>query len=448
MVGLASRCPASSKRFGARSLVALAALAMASACMPAGGPPTAPSVPVAAAPEPLPLPPFLDTLKAAGVEADIPARGKFVLVNIPSYTLVAIEDGKPVLWSRVVVGNPGTPTPERLFSNMTGVKFNPDWTPTPSMIRNEAKEYVPPGANNPLGRIKLNLDNDEYIYLHDTNQKGYFERDVRALSHGCIRVQQIKALTAWAMGVDEAEVDRSIRTGRTFTTPLPEDVPVLIGYYTTFPTEFGSTESYADVYVNSDAEQRAYLERAQSRRRAADRPRAVTPTAAAGETPVVAGTPSAIDIVRPEVVAAPDDTGTAAGTGTAAESGSPAVSPQSDDPLAPQPGAPGEGALADTATPGEIPAGDRLPADMPGIADGDPPPLATETATAGSATPPAVVTQPARAAAPPAPAASPAPAAGIVPQTSPQVVAEERIPLRAAACGTPPGIDPANCAPP
>ena len=62
------------------------------------------------------------------------------------------------------------------------------------MIRNEGLHYMPPGPQNPLGRMMFDLDNDEFIYLHDTNEKTLFKREQRALSHGCVRVEQARAL--------------------------------------------------------------------------------------------------------------------------------------------------------------------------------------------------------------------------------------------------------------
>ena len=97
------------------------------------------------------------------------------MVHIPSFELIALEDGGPVLRSRVIVGRPATPTPE-LLSSMLSVRFNPDWMPTPSMIRNEGARYVPPGINNPLGQLLFELDNDLLIFLHDTNDKALFDR--------------------------------------------------------------------------------------------------------------------------------------------------------------------------------------------------------------------------------------------------------------------------------
>ena len=56
------------------------------------------------------------------------------------------------------------------------------------MVRNEALHCMPPGPQNPLGQIMFALDNDEFIFLHDTNEKALFNRAQRALSHGCVRV--------------------------------------------------------------------------------------------------------------------------------------------------------------------------------------------------------------------------------------------------------------------
>src|SRR5215475_2543920 len=149
---------------------------------------------------------YVGLLRRSGIEMAIPSTGKFIVVNIPSYELVALQDGEPVLRSRVIVGKPAMPTPE-LTASMATIRFNPDWTPTPSMVRNEGLQYMPPGPQNPLGRMMFALDNDEFIYLHDTNEKYLFKRPQRALSHGCVRVEQARALAAWVLGVSPEEID-------------------------------------------------------------------------------------------------------------------------------------------------------------------------------------------------------------------------------------------------
>ena len=198
---------------------------------------------------------YLSMLRSHGIGASIPAQGKFVLVNIPSFELIAVQDGVPVLRSRVVVGQPRTTTPEML-SSMFAVQFNPSWTPTPSMIRNEGLRYMPPGPQNPLGRVMFDLDNEEFIYLHDTNERALFSRAQRALSHGCIRVEQARALAAWALGVSEQEIDAMIARGTTYSVPLPEAIPVSLAYHTQFPDEAGQVVSYPDIYGSRQAKER------------------------------------------------------------------------------------------------------------------------------------------------------------------------------------------------
>lgn len=191
----------------------------------------------------------------------VPAHGKFILVNIPSFELVALEDGTSVLHSRIIVGRPATPTPQML-SSLYAVKFNPSWTPTPAMVRFEGAHRAPPGPHNPLGQILFELDNDELIFLHDTNDKAFFERDQRALSHGCIRVQQARALAAWALGVSEAEIASMIAARATRAIALSTPIPVLLTYHTRFPDERGVLGTYPDIYGHGPSADLRYAKKA------------------------------------------------------------------------------------------------------------------------------------------------------------------------------------------
>jgi murein L,D-transpeptidase YcbB/YkuD len=237
--------------------VILTLLVVAGALLTAACVTTEPSSTISAVPEKTAEPPpsaYVTMLRSQGIETAIPARGKFILVNIPSYELVALQDGVPVLRSRVVVGRPTTSTPE-LSASMLAVQFNPSWTPTPSMIRNEGLHYIPPGPQNPLGRMMFELDDDEFIYLHDTNERELFKRQQRALSHGCIRVEQARALAAWSLGVSEEAIDAMVAQG-THSVPLTENIPVSLVYYTRFADEHGQVASYPDIYAHRQAEER------------------------------------------------------------------------------------------------------------------------------------------------------------------------------------------------
>lgn len=177
-----------------------------------------------------------------------PAEGKAILVNVPAFELVAFEDGAPVLRSRVIVGSRRNPTP-LLDTYTTVVRFRPSWRPTPSMV--QSGEYPdrrwPPGRKNPLGLAAIRLEPGLLVYLHDTNRRSLFEREDRALSHGCIRVQRWDALIAWLAGIDLATVHRHAEGRRTFDMEVAP-VPVMIRYYTTFPADDGTVHVHDDVY--------------------------------------------------------------------------------------------------------------------------------------------------------------------------------------------------------
>jgi len=236
-------------------LLGIAATMASAACVPTEPPAVGAPEAAALAATPPSAPrstAYLDLLRRSGIEMAIPPTGKFVIVNIPSYELVALQDGEPVLRSRVVVGKPATPTPE-LTASMVAIRFNPDWTPTPWMVRNEGLHYMPPGPQNPLGRMMFGLDDDGLIYLHDTDEKQLFGRRQRALSHGCIRVQQARALAAWSLGVAEKAIDSMVARGSTYAVPVPEDIRVALVYSTRFPDEHGEIMSYPDVYSHPTA---------------------------------------------------------------------------------------------------------------------------------------------------------------------------------------------------
>ena len=88
-------------------------------------------------------------LRGQGLDVAIPAQRQIHPGQRPSFELIAFQDGMPVLRSRVVVGKPAAPTPQ-LIASLTAIQFNPSWTPTPNMIRNEGLHYMPPGLRTRL----------------------------------------------------------------------------------------------------------------------------------------------------------------------------------------------------------------------------------------------------------------------------------------------------------
>jgi murein L,D-transpeptidase YcbB/YkuD len=191
---------------------------------------------------------------------------RYVIVNVPAYTVALVEDGQVIARHRAVVGAPKTATPQ-LVATATGVIFNP-WWEVPKSITPEVrgkKGYVtvktpeggvryrqPPGPSNALGRMKVVMPNNYAIYLHDTPSKSYFKRPARAYSHGCIRTEDPLTFAAALLGTpewDRAAIDRAVAEGKTVQAKAAVATPVYITYFTTAALAGGEgIISYPDVY--------------------------------------------------------------------------------------------------------------------------------------------------------------------------------------------------------
>jgi murein L,D-transpeptidase YcbB/YkuD len=195
---------------------------------------------------------------------DLGAR--YVIVNVPAYTVALVEDGRVVARHKAVVGAPKTATPQ-LAATATGVILNP-WWEVPASITPEVRGkrgYVsvktpqggvryrqPPGPSNALGRMKVVMPNNYAIYLHDTPSKGAFKRDARALSHGCIRTENPLDFAALLLANpewDRAAIDRAIAAGKTVKAEGTIATPVYITYFTAAAkANAEGIISYADIY--------------------------------------------------------------------------------------------------------------------------------------------------------------------------------------------------------
>jgi murein L,D-transpeptidase YcbB/YkuD len=199
-----------------------------------------------------------------------------VEVNIAAAGLQVFETARPVLSMRTVVGRPADPSP--MFADaIEAVVFNPPWNvpqgiaereilpkarTDPGYLAREGFVWVQDGAGrrlqqkagpkSALGRYKFDLPNRFSVYLHDTPVRSVFDRDRRALSHGCIRLQEPRALALWALGRqdgwDEAAIDRAVATGTTSSVRLARPVPVYLLYWTAFVSEDGELNFRDDIY--------------------------------------------------------------------------------------------------------------------------------------------------------------------------------------------------------
>ncbi len=136
-------------------------------------------------------------------------NGDYVMVNIPSYYLRAYRNNKMEVESRVAVGKSDTKTPI-MESEISELVLMPNWYVPPSILkipgyierhRGNSNFVVrgktvmqKSGPGNALGEMKFNFKSSESVYLHDTNERWVFGSSHRAVSHGCVRVQQFKNL--------------------------------------------------------------------------------------------------------------------------------------------------------------------------------------------------------------------------------------------------------------
>jgi murein L,D-transpeptidase YcbB/YkuD len=199
-----------------------------------------------------------------------------VTVNIPEFLVRVSKGGETTYEGRVVVGKASTPTP--IFSDeIEYLVVNPSWNVPPSIVRNEMLPMLeedpeafmrrgfevrqdsrgklsfrqPPSAMNALGRVKFMFPNDHDVYLHDTPAKGYFDRDMRAFSHGCVRVDRPLKF-ADALLVHESKLNSKMLSrmfgGEERFLNLEKHVPVHLVYFTAFAGEGGAIERRADIY--------------------------------------------------------------------------------------------------------------------------------------------------------------------------------------------------------
>ncbi|MGE8342503.1 MAG: L,D-transpeptidase family protein [Flavobacterium sp.] len=211
------------------------------------------------------------------ISAQIAASDEYVLVNVPSYELFYVKNGKVVLTSSVFVGAPLTKT--TIFNGeIDRIVFSPYWTVPQSIVQNELRSKIAadpnylaeknmemvngqvrqkPGPDNSLGLVKFMFPNPDDIYMHDTPSKTLFDFEKRTFSHGCINVKMAKEL-AVAMLKDypewnQAKIDKAMAGKVENSFKLSKKVPIFITYFTSLVNENGEIGFFQDVY-EKDAE--------------------------------------------------------------------------------------------------------------------------------------------------------------------------------------------------
>ncbi len=195
-----------------------------------------------------------------------------IQVNIAAAVLAAYRDGEPVMAMKAVAGKPEDQTP-MLHSNISDIVLNPPWHVPDTIARKEIwpkahadKGYLArnqyhvidgrliqkAGPKSALGRFKFNFPNSFDVYLHDTPAQAAFGRSSRLASHGCVRLEQPKALANLLLEGDGSwtpeRIDTTVASEDTVRVPLSQTVPVYILYWTAFVDNSGQTQFRADAY--------------------------------------------------------------------------------------------------------------------------------------------------------------------------------------------------------
>jgi murein L,D-transpeptidase YcbB/YkuD len=229
--------------------------------------------------------------RLAGV--DFPFGQRYVVVNIPSTAVDAVENNRVAHRYTAIVGDVEHHSPE-VTAKIVAVNINPTWTVPSSIIKNEiapkmlrdpgylsrAKirvldnhgDEIDPrsvnwsseralnytlrqdsGAHNSLGSIRISMPNPYSVYMHDTPSKNLFASDYRFLSHGCVRVQGVYDLAAWLLEDSPGHLDKSgimskIASGEREEVKLSHAVPVVWVYMTGWASADGTVHFRDDVY--------------------------------------------------------------------------------------------------------------------------------------------------------------------------------------------------------
>ncbi|HEY1952671.1 MAG TPA: L,D-transpeptidase family protein [Gemmatimonadaceae bacterium] len=183
---------------------------------------------------------------------------RYIFVNVPAFKLEAYDSGQKSLEMKVIVGQEYEDKATPVFADsMETVVFRPYWNVPPDIA---AKEIFPkgsaymasenmetyseggqtavrqrPGPKNALGFVKFLFPNDFNIYLHDTPNHELFQKDVRAFSHGCIRVEKPDELAQWVLGWPADQVEQAMKNGPdNRSVKVPKKIPVYITYFTSY----------------------------------------------------------------------------------------------------------------------------------------------------------------------------------------------------------------------
>jgi murein L,D-transpeptidase YcbB/YkuD len=222
---------------------------------------------------------------------------RHLIINIPDLQLTVFENEQPVMWMPVIVGKSYRKTP--VFSaRMTYLEFSPYWHVPPTILKEDKLpkikkdpgwllrnnyEIIPwrggnsnplnpfeinwkkvkpdkfpgmlrqkPGPWNPLGGVKFMFPNPYAVYLHDTNERHLFSRNIRLFSSGCIRIERPLDLAKYLLGKKGWSCEtlyRLMHLKKPKRVNLARTLPVYIFYMTAWVDREGIVQFRKDIYL-------------------------------------------------------------------------------------------------------------------------------------------------------------------------------------------------------
>jgi murein L,D-transpeptidase YcbB/YkuD len=223
---------------------------------------------------------------------------KYIIVNIANFDLAMIEGPDTLISMRAIVGKNYRKTPV-FNARMTYIVFGPTWTVPPTILKNDVipellkgQEYLDsknmkllrhdgseiayndidwskisknnfpymvrqdPGPQNALGKVKFMFPNSYNVYIHDTPTRGYFARDDRAMSSGCVRIEKplelAELLLAGSPEWPPAKIHTAMQQNRSQTVSLKTPVDVLLIYLTAWTGGNGQVQFRKDIYMRDE----------------------------------------------------------------------------------------------------------------------------------------------------------------------------------------------------
>lgn len=239
---------------------------------------------------------------------DAPPDFQYVWVNIPKFEMHVVEADTLVMVSRVIVGEPEKETP-LLKSTITNFLIYPYWTVPFSIATKEllpvlkrdtsylrrknfevldgnnhlvdphtinwkrySKTYFPwklrqkTGDENSLGILKFNFNNKYGVYMHDTDNRRLFGREMRALSHGCVRLEKFVDFASFLIRDDSLKYPKDslmvdLLQEKQKYVYIRHPINIYINYYTAEVDAYGEILFFNDIYKRDEKMLKALSEK-------------------------------------------------------------------------------------------------------------------------------------------------------------------------------------------